>query len=126
MGLKQPFETLEPDGTNGIGWTIHTAVVDDDGGLENYREWKNVVDIVNLPNGSVKFNYEDGEKHLYDARIVRAKVRGLNEAIRYRCSECENDSSDVVAAEPRGVSTSIHCPLCEQETEFEAREIADI
>lgn len=116
---------LSDHGTDGISHTIHVAT-EDDGELSNFREFENVLDVMNLPNGSVKFYYENGEKILQSGRIVRSTVRGVDESFRYRCSECLVQDTDIISQRDRGDSVDLDCHVCEKETEHEKKEVDDV
>lgn len=115
-------------GTNGISHEIHVGYEDStEGGVyESIETFDNVVDVMNLPNGAVKFTHEDGMEIKSGARIIRSRVKGLDDAFRYRCSECQIPSTDVIAAKTRGEATSMHCPVCEKQTEFTRMEIEEL
>lgn len=112
-------------GTDGIAHTIHVAT-EEDGELSNFQEFENVLDVMNLPDGSVKFHYENGMKQIKDGRIVRSKVRGVEEAFRYRCSECQVKDTDVISQRDRGESLRIECHVCGEETVHENKKIDDV
>lgn len=116
---------ISDHGTGGIAHTIHVAKEDGDG-LTDFREFENVLDAMNLPNGAVKFYFEGEEKLIQGGRIVRSSVKGLGDAFRYRCSKCQTFDSDIISQEDRGASISITCSVCETETEHEKREIDEI
>lgn len=111
-------------GTDGISHMIHVAT-EEDGELSNFRKFENVVDVMNLPDGSLKFNYEDGQKIINSGKIVRSKVRGLEDAVRYRCSECDVRSTDIISQRSRGESIDVHCHFCDEATLHTKREIDD-
>jgi hypothetical protein len=112
-------------GTDGIAHTIHVADVED-GELTNFRKFENVLDAMNLPDGSVKFYFEGKEQLKQNARIVRSTVRGVKDAFRYRCNICENSDSDVISQEDRGDSMQLNCSDCGYETTHGKREMDDI
>lgn len=116
---------ISAHGTDGISHEIHVATEEDDGVLSDFRKFENVLDVMNLPDGTVKFYYEGEQKELTNGKIVRSSVRGLDNSVRYRCSECQVKSSDLIGQE-RGESPSMQCPVCEKETEFMKLEINDI
>lgn len=116
---------LSAHGTDGISHTIHVAT-EDDGELSNFRKFENVLDAMNLPDGAVKFHYENEEKIVKSGRIVRSTVRGLGDSFRYRCSECLVQDTDVISQSDRGESITLTCTVCEKETEYEKREIDDV
>lgn len=116
---------ISAHGTDGISHEIHVATEEDDGGLSNFRKFENVLDVMNLPNGAVKFYFEGDQKLIESGKIVRSSVRGLDESVRYRCSECEVKNSDLIGQE-RGEALSMKCPICEKETKFKKMEISDI
>lgn len=111
--------------TVGIGHSIHVADDLGDGELDNFREFENVLDVMNLPNGGVKFFFEGGEKLIQGGKIVRSQVHGLDEAARYRCTSCQTANSDLIGQQ-RGEIIQSECPVCEKLTEFEHREVEDI
>lgn len=117
--------TLSDQGTDGIAHTIHVATADD-GELSDFRKFENVLDVMNLPNGSLKFYYENEQKIIKSGRIVRSTVRGVEDAFRYRCSECLIQDTDIISQSDRGESISMICSVCEKETEHEKREIDDV
>lgn len=112
-------------GTDGIAHTIHVAT-EEDGELSNFREFENVLDVMNLPDGSVKFHYENGMKQIKDGRIVRSKVRGVEDSFRYRCSECQVQDTDIISQSDRGKSVVIGCHVCGKETEHKQQGIDDV
>jgi hypothetical protein len=114
--------TLSEEGTDGISHTITVALETEDG-YEDYEEFPNVVDVMNLPNNTLKFYSEDGLQMKKGARIVRSQVRGLSEASRNRCGQCEDPRSDIISAVSRDEAFSLYCPVCDEETEYEPREI---
>lgn len=114
------------NGTDGISHTIHVAKDHGDGELSDFRKFENVLDVMNLPNGSVKFYFENEQKMIQGGRIVRSTVRGVNDAFRYRCSECKIQDTDVISQSDRGDAISMPCPICEKETEHEKRNIEDV
>jgi rubrerythrin len=116
---------IAKDGTDGISHTIHVAE-EDDGELTNFKEYENVLDAMNLPNGSVKFYFEGAEKVVQNGRIVRTTVRGVEDAFRYRCSKCESLESDLISQLDRGDSIVTNCPICGKETKHERRNMDDI
>lgn len=116
---------LSDQGTDGISHMIHVAN-DDDGELSNFRKFENVVDVMNLPDGSLKFYYENGQKIIQSGRLVRSKVRGLDTAFRYRCSKCNDQDTDLISQTDRGSSVSIECHICKKNTDHEKREINDV
>jgi rubrerythrin len=113
-------------GTDGISHSIHLAQVDDDGNLSNFQEYENVLDVMNLPDGTVKFNYENGLKEVKDGRIVRSRVRGIEDAFRYRCSECGAFETDVISQRDRGEQTEMFCPVCEELTDHSRMDVDEI
>ena len=113
-------------GTDGISHNIHLAQVDDDGNLTNFREYENVLDVMNLPDGTVKFYYENGLKQIQGGRIVRSQVRGLDDAFRYRCSECGEFETDVISQRDRGEQTEMMCPVCEEATDHARMDVDEI
>lgn len=115
---------LADHGTDGISHEIHVAN-DDDGELSDFRKFENVLDVVNLPNGAVKFYYENNEKIIQSGRIVRSTVRGVDDSFRYRCSSCNEFSTDIISQEDRGESIFIECSSCGEE-EHTKREIDDV
>ncbi len=116
---------LSDHGTDGIAHTIHVAD-DDDGELSNFRKFENVLDVMNLPNGGVKFYFENEQKMIDGGRIVRSTVRGVEDAFRYRCSECEVRDTDVISQRDRGHAMVIGCHVCGKDTKHEKREIDDL
>lgn len=116
---------ISKDGTDGIAHTIHIANVKD-GELTDFTEYENVLDVMNLPNGSVKFYFEGEEKIIRNGRIVRSTVRGIEESYRYRCSNCNDSSSDLISQKDRGKTLSMNCSCCEKETEHQRQNIDDI
>jgi len=116
---------LSDHGTDGISHTIHVAT-EDDGELTNFRKFENVLDVMNLPNGAVKFYYENEEKIIPPGRIVRSTVRGVKNAFRYRCSNCEDNQSDIISQSDRGGSISMSCTVCSKVTDHQKRDIEDI
>lgn len=117
--------TLSDQGTDGIAHTIHVATADD-GELSDFRKFENVLDVMNLPNGSLKFFYENEEKIIKQGRIVRSTVRGVENSFRYRCSECDDANSDVISQSNRGDEIQMECGDCDCETSHTKREIDDI
>lgn len=116
---------IAKDGTDGISHTIHVAE-EDDGELSNFQEYENVLDAMNLPNGSVKFYFEGSETVVQNGRIVRTTVRGVEDAFRYRCVECESLESDLISQLDRSESMVANCPICDTETEHERRNMDEI
>jgi hypothetical protein len=116
---------ISAKGTDGISHTIHIADAND-GDLSNFREFENVLDVMNLPNGSIKFHHEGEEKHIQSGRIVRSTVRGLENAFRYRCSECLVEDTDIISQSDRGETISVNCNVCEKETEHSKRGIDEL
>lgn len=112
-------------GTDGVAHTIHVA--EEDGGeLSNFRKFENVLDVMNLPNGDVKFFYENEQKLIKKGRIVRSTVRGVEDSFRYRCGECQVQATDVISQVDRGKGIVMSCHVCGKETEHEKREIDDV
>ncbi len=116
---------IAKNGTDGISHTIHVAE-EDDGELSNFKEYENVLDAMNLPNGSVKFYFEGSEKVIQNGRIVRTTVRGVEDAFRYRCAECESLESDLISQRDRGTIMKVDCPCCNEVTQHEKRDMEDI
>lgn len=116
---------LSDHGTDGIAHTIHVAT-EEDGELTNFREFENVLDVMNLPDGSVKFHYENKQKIIKSGRIVRSTVRGVEDACRYRCTNCENNDSDIISQSDRGENLMLYCPVCNSKREYKRTEIEDI
>lgn len=116
---------IAEDGTDGIAHTIHVAD-EEDGELSDFTKYENVLDAMNLPNGSVKFYYEGKEKQIQDGRIVRTTVRGVENAFRYRCVECDEVSSDLISQGDRGMIIEVDCPNCNGITQHEKREMDNI
>lgn len=112
-------------GTDGISHTIHVAD-EDDGELTNFRKFENVLDAMNLPDGSVKFYFEGEQRRKEAGRIVRTTVRGVEDSFRYRCNICEEPSSDIISQSDRGGSLSLRCSECKMDTIHGKREIDDI
>jgi hypothetical protein len=113
------------EGTPGLCHTITVAHETDDG-YENYEEFPNVLDVMNLPNNTLKFYAENGLEMKKGARVVRSQVRGIDEASRNRCSECESPESDIISATARQESFTLYCPVCQEETEYTEKEFDDI
>ena len=116
---------MNENGTVGISHSIHVADDLGDGELDNFREFENVLDVMNLPNGGVKFYFEGGQKLIQSGKIVRSQVNGLDNAARYRCSDCQTENSDLIGQE-RGDTVELYCPVCELQQPFEKLEIDDI
>ncbi len=116
---------VSDNGTDGIAHSIHVAK-EEDGELTDFQEYENVLDAMNLPNGSVKFYFEGEQKLIKSGRIVRSTVRGVDDAFRYRCSSCSEVESDVISQKDRGKSISMNCPTCGKDTDHRRREMEDI
>jgi len=116
---------ISDHGTGGIAHTIHVAK-EEDGELSDFRKFENVLDVMNLPNGTVKFFFEGDETLIQGGRIVRSSVKGLDDSFRYRCSECLVTDTDVISQCDRGDSITLTCSVCETETEHEKTAIEDI
>jgi hypothetical protein len=116
---------ISDHGTDGISHTIHVAS-NDDGELSNFREFENVLDVMNLPNGSLKFYFENNQKIIESGKIVRSTVRGIENAFRYRCRECKVQDTDVISQSDRGDSMRLDCHVCGTETEYLKREMNDL
>ena len=114
------------DGTSGIVHTVHVAEETPDGELGDFTRYENVVDAMNLPDGSVKFHTEDGLKRYDRGRIVRTTVKGLEEAYRYRCESCEDNESDLISRLDRGDQLMMRCPVCKTETNHERMKVDDL
>lgn len=109
----------DDNGTPGISHTVHVGYPGEEGGVyKSIDEFENVVDAMDMPNGGVKLSSEEGMELISGARIIRTRVKGLDHSVRYRCSECESASSDVVAAMERGETTQMECPVCQQIQQF--------
>lgn len=113
-------------GTGGIVHTIHVADVLDNGDLDNFRKVENVVDAMNMPNGTIKFTKEGEPKAIESGKIVRSTVRGLDESFRYRCSSCKIKEYDIISPTDRGSEIRVECPVCEKPTSHERKEMDDI
>lgn len=113
-------------GTTGLAHTIHVGYGESnsDDVYENIEEFENVVDAMNLPNGSVKFSHEDGTEMLSGARIIRSRVKNLDKAVRYRCTSCLTPESDLIGRD-RG-EMEIECPVCEKEQQFKKMDVSEI
>jgi hypothetical protein len=117
--------TLSESGTDGISHTITVAHETEDG-YENYEEFPNVLDVMNLPNNTLKFYAENGLQMKKGARIVRSQVRGLEDASRNRCGECEDPASDIISATARSETFTLYCPVCQKETEYIEEEMDNV
>lgn len=116
---------VSDQGTDGIAHTIHIAQ-EEDGELTDFEKFENVLDVMNLPSGAVKFYYEGEQKMVKSGRIVRSTVRGVEDAFRYRCSECLVQDTDIISQSDRGESISMVCSVCEKETKHGKRDIDDL
>jgi hypothetical protein len=116
---------LSEIGTDGISHTI-TVALETENGYEHYEEFPNVVDVMNLPNNTLKFYSEDGLQMKKGARIVRSQVRGLDTASRNRCGQCDEPASDIISATARSETFTLDCPVCEEETEYYPMEIDEL
>lgn len=115
------------NGTAGISHSIHVGYggPEDGSEFEKIEEFENVVDAMNLPNGDVKFSYEDGSKQLAGARIIRSRVKGLDDAVRYRCVDCKAPDSDLVGRD-RGSDVRATCPVCGTEKQFYKMDVNEL
>lgn len=114
------------NGAGGVVHTVHVAGETDSGELENFREVENVLDAVNMPNGTIKFT-KQGEPHQIEAgKIVRTTVKGLDDAARYRCPGCENIENDLLSAVDRGPFLEVHCSECGEKQNYERTDMDDI
>ena len=116
---------LSDHGTDGIAHTIHVAK-EEDGELSDFTKYENVLDVMNLPDGSVKFYYENDQTIIQSGRIVRSTVRGVEDSFRYRCSECLVQDTDIISQRDRGESVVVGCHVCGKETEHQKKEIDDV
>lgn len=110
---------ISDTGTDGIAHTIHVATENDNDDLSNFRKFENVVDAMNLPDGTVKFYFEGAEKHIENGRIVRSTVQGIEDAYRYRCGDCLIEQTDVITQTDHGEKLRLECPVCEMKTPHE-------
>jgi hypothetical protein len=117
---------VSDNGTDGISHTIHLADENSDGELSNFRKFNNVLDVMNTPDGSVKFIHEGKQETVEYGRIVRSTVRGVEDAFRYRCSDCLVSDTDIISQCDRGDSIQIFCSVCEKETDHVKRDVDEI
>lgn len=111
-------------GTDGIGHSIHVAKIEDEE-LTNVREYENVLDVLRLGDGTVKFYFENEQKVVHGGTIIRSQVRGIDSSYRYRCKECEDHTTDIISQQDRGESISLECENC-GETEYNRTAVDDV
>lgn len=101
------------------GITHEVHVQKENGEIEKFE---GVLDVMKLPNDTLKFNHQGSLKQFSDGHVMRSRVTNVNDAHKYVCPECESDETALITATDFGRLLEVPCPNCEFNG-FERREL---
>lgn len=106
------------DSMTGITHDVH--VRNEDGEIDGFE---GVLDVMKLPNGTLKFTHSGEIKQFSNGEVIRSRVNNVKDAHKYVCPDCESDETALISAQNYGPMLEITCPECRCIDGFERREL---
>jgi len=91
----------------GITHDVHVQATDGE-----IHPYEGVLDVMKLPDGTLKFTHDGDLKQFSDGEIIRSRVNNVDGAHKYVCDECESDEGALITAEDYGELLEVVCVNC--------------
>ena len=101
---KMGFNT---NNMTGITHDVHVQATDGE-----IHPYEGVLDVMKLPDGTLKFTHDGDLKQFSDGEIIRSRVNNVDDAHKYVCSDCESDESALITANDYGSTLKVKCGNC--------------
>jgi len=77
----------------GITHDVHVQATDGE-----IHPYEGVLDVMKLPDGTLKFTHDGELKQFSDGEIVRSRVNNVDDAHKYVCHDCESEEGALITA----------------------------